>query len=124
MRKNGYEKTQEEIFQERADILYHTGNKLSEALDRLGAIEEAIEAKLVLLRESVEKGLDNDCHRFFTEANGEIRKYNKAREHAELRYYYLIVTREAMGFRRHKWVDEMYKIPPKKEILKRLNEPL
>jgi hypothetical protein len=124
MRKNGFEKTREEIFQERAEILYHTGDKLSKALDRLKAIEEEIEAKLDILRESVKNGLEKDCSELFKETNREIRKYNKAREHAELRYYYLIVTREAMGLRRHKWVDETYKIPPKKERLKGLNEPI
>jgi hypothetical protein len=124
MRKNGFEKTREEIFQERAEILYDTGDKLSKALDRLKAIEEEIEAKLDILRESVKNGLEKDCSELFKETNREIRKYNKAREHAELRYYYLIVTREAMGLRRHKWVDETYKIPPKKERLKGLNEPI
>jgi hypothetical protein len=124
MRKNEFEKTQEEIFQERAEILYLTGDKLSKALDRLGKIEEEIEAKLDMVRESVKNGLEKDCKELFKETNREIRKYNKAREHAKLRYYYLIVTREAMGLRRHKWVDEMYKIPPKKEILKRFNEPV
>jgi hypothetical protein len=124
MRKNGFEKTQEEIFQERAEVLYLTGCKLSEALDRLRKIEEKIEAKLDILRESAKGGLDKDCRELFKETNKEIRKYNKAREHAKLRYYYLIVTREALGFRRHKWVDEMYKIPPKKEILKRFNGPV
>ncbi|MBW2637112.1 MAG: hypothetical protein JRC86_06255 [Deltaproteobacteria bacterium] len=124
MRKNEFEKTREEIFQERAEILYLTGDKLSKALGRLTAIEEEIEAKLDILRESVENGLEKDCTELFKETNREIRKYNKAREYAELRYYYLIVTREAMGLRKHKWVDKMYKIPPKKEILKRLNEPV
>lgn len=122
MRKNGYEKTQEEIFQERANILYRTGSRLSEALDRLRTIEEEINAKLDILRESVKSGLHEECRELFKETNREIGKYNKAREHAKLRYYYLIVTREAMGFRRHKWVDEVYKIPPKKEKLKEINE--
>jgi hypothetical protein len=124
MRKDGFEKTQEEIFQERAEVLYLTGSKLSDALDRLRKIEEKIDSKLDILRESVKSDLDKDCHEIFKETNKEIRKYNKAREHAKLRYYYLIVTREAMGLRRHKWVDEMYKIPPKKEILKRFNGPV
>jgi hypothetical protein len=52
-----------------------------------------------------------------TEINGEIRHYNSAREYAQLRYFYLIVTREAMGIRRHKTVEEAYKIPPKKKYL-------
>ena len=51
------------------------------------------------------------------EINGEIRRYNRARAYAELRYYYLIVTREAMGIRRHKAVEEVYRIPPKKKYL-------
>jgi hypothetical protein len=52
------------------------------------------------------------------EINGEINKYNHAREYAKLRYYYLIVTREAMGMRRHHWVEEIYTIPPRKKYLR------
>ena len=50
------------------------------------------------------------------ELNREINKFNAAREHAKLRYYYLIVTREAMGFRRHASVEEAYRIPPRKKV--------
>jgi len=39
------------------------------------------------------------------------------KEYAQLRYYYLIVTREAMGFRRHKAVEDVYRIPPKRKYL-------
>ena len=58
------------------------------------------------------------CPVMYHDINIEIERYNDAREYAKLRYFYLIVTREAMGFRRHTWVDEIYRIPPKKKPLK------
>jgi len=41
----------------------------------------------------------------------------QTRELAKLRFYYLIVTREALGLRRHQKVEEMYRIPPIKKYL-------
>lgn len=51
------------------------------------------------------------------EINREISKFNGAREYALMRHYYLIVTREAMGMRRHHWVDQHYRVPPRKKHL-------
>jgi hypothetical protein len=34
-----------------------------------------------------------------------------------MRHYYLIVTREAMGMRRHHWVEQHYRVPPPKKHL-------
>jgi hypothetical protein len=51
------------------------------------------------------------------EINREISKYNGAREYALMRHYYLIVTREAMGIRRHHWVEQHYRIPPRRKHL-------
>ncbi len=47
------------------------------------------------------------------EINIDIEQFNVIVEKARLKYYYLIVTREAMGLRRHKMVQEMYVIPEK-----------
>ena len=52
--------------------------------------------------------------RTIREINEEIDTYNQLREHAQLRYYYLIVIREAMGLRRHDRVEEIYVIPDKR----------
>jgi hypothetical protein len=110
MRKSAWEKTQEELLQERAEILGRAGEALSAALSDLEKIGRSITERF---REAGE----HPGPETLTEINGEIRRYNHAREYAQLRYYYLIVTREAMGIRRHKAVEEVYKIPPKKKYL-------
>jgi len=51
------------------------------------------------------------------EINRKISKFNGAREDALMSHYYLIVTREAMGMRRHHWVDQHYRVPPRKKHL-------
>jgi len=116
--KDSAEKTDLEILQERAEVLGRAGEKLSAALKNLSQIEETIEALLGSSREGSEKrnpfpkGAMRDINR-------EIRRYNEAREYAKLRLYYLIVTREAMGFRRNKTVEEQYPIPPRKKLLRK-----
>jgi hypothetical protein len=110
MRKSAWEKTQEELLQERAEILGRAGEALAAALSDLEKIDRSISASLREAGEHPDSGS-------LTEINGEIRHYNRAREYAQLRLYYLLVTREAMGIRRHKTVEEVYKIPPKKKYL-------
>ncbi|MDD5234015.1 MAG: hypothetical protein PHG91_11535 [Syntrophales bacterium] len=108
MRSDAVEKTEAELVKERAEVLGRAGEALSKALMILRGIEESIQSKL-----ATGTG-DDDSLR---ELNAEISNYNHARENAKMRYYYLIVTREAMGFRRHPFVEEFYKIPPKKRAL-------
>lgn len=110
MRKSSWEKTQEELLKERAEVLGRAGEALATALSDLDKIGRSIS-------ESIRKAGEYPGSETLTEINAEIRQYNRAREYAQLRYYYLIVTREAMGFRRHKAVEEVYKIPPKKKYL-------
>ncbi len=110
MRKSAWEKTQEEIIKERAEILGRAGEALSKALGDVEAIGLSI-------ARNVREAGEHPAPETLTEINSEIRRYNQAREYAQLRYYYLIVTREAMGFRRHKSVEEVYRIPPKKKYL-------
>jgi histidinol phosphatase-like PHP family hydrolase len=112
MLKNGFEKTQEEIFKERAEALGRAGESLSAALRELREIKEKIDSKLEFIRSN------NDAVEVTVrEINREIDRYNRIREYAKLRYYYLIVIREAVGFRRHKYVEEIYRIPPQKRHL-------
>ena len=110
MRKSSWEKTQEELLQERAEVLGRAGEALAAALSDVERIGRSISARL-------RKAGERPDSELLTEINDEIRHYNRAREYAQLRLYYLIVTREAMGFRRHKTVEEVYKIPPKKKYL-------
>ena len=128
MFKTGQDKTREEILKESAEVLGLAGERLSAALRELERIERHIEGKMESLKglsgEAVNgrgiedlKRLAHLQHAITGEINREIRRYNRAREHAKLRYYYLIVTREAVGFRRHKTVEEHYSIPPKKKTI-------
>lgn len=118
MLKNGFEKTQEELLKERAEVLGRAGDMLSAALRELNEIEKVIDYKLESfnrLRDDAEPDyLEEEAVR---EINAEIVRYNRAREYAKLRYYYLIVIREAVGFRRHRQVEEIYRIPPQKKRL-------
>lgn len=117
---------QEEMLQERAAVLGRAGEKLNTALEKMRSIDCVIEKQLQHFSTLVEKSKDEHHHnelvsvrkKMVKEINGEISKYNHAREYAKLRYYYLIVTREAMGMRRHHWVEEIYKIPPRKKYLR------
>ncbi|HEX7534479.1 MAG TPA: hypothetical protein VF343_04410 [Syntrophales bacterium] len=112
----------EEMLKERAEVLGRAGEKLAAAIDKMRIIEQGIDERLKHFRFTMEKyeerGSDNKIaslkQEMMGEINREIAKFNRAREYAKLRYYYLIVTREAMGMRRHHWVDEWYSIPPRK----------
>jgi hypothetical protein len=116
MGQKGYDKTLEEILRERAEILFRAGERLAEALHELAAIDSRIERMLAHGEDTSEHGPSRPVT--YHDINIEIERYNDSREYAKLRYFYLIVTREAMGFRRHTWVDEIYRIPPKKKPLK------
>jgi len=122
MTKDELEKTQEEILRERADVLSRAGKSLSDALERLEEIEKSIHAKLGIIRNAQKHGIDDAP--LYHDLNKEIKSFNLARKHAELRRYYLIVTREALGLRRHTWVEDVYKIPPRRREISRHDESL
>ncbi len=111
---DGYEKTQEEILQERADVLSNAGRAVSDVLKRMEVLERSISDKLDLLRSTGEPGLTADQ---VDTINREIQHYNTVRKQAQVRYYYLIVTREALGLRKHTWVEKLYRVPPGKKPL-------
>ena len=113
----------EEMLKERAEVLGRAGEKLAAAIEKMGIIEQGIDERLKHFRFVAKKYEENgDDGKLVSmkkdimgEINREIGKFNRAREYAKLRYYYLIVTREAMGMRRHHWVDEWYRIPPRRQ---------
>ena len=51
------------------------------------------------------------------EVNALIREFNHVRQRALQYLHYLIIQREALGFRRHANITGMYQIPPKKRSL-------
>lgn len=117
---------QEEFLQERAAVLGRAGESVSKALEKLQGIEKSLKERLGRLRD-LERSIRQDRtdldrmgglrRQMMMEINKEIHKYNRAREYASTRYYYLIVTREAMGLRRHRWVEQHYRVPPRKKHL-------
>lgn len=115
----------EEFLQERAAVLGRAGEKVSAVLEKLSDIEKVIEDRLSFFNRMTEL-----CRAGFEDSNliglrrtalenvnAEIKRFNHEREYARMRYYYLIVTREAMGLYRHHWVEDMYRIPPRKKQL-------
>jgi hypothetical protein len=117
---------QEEFLRERAAVLGRAGECVSSALEKLHSIENSLEERMGRLAE-IERLVSQDLtdarnlgqlrRQIVAEINREISRFNGAREHALRRLYYLIVTREAMGMRRHHWVDQHYRVPPRKKHL-------
>jgi len=109
----------DEIFRERAVVLSREGNAVSEVIDLLNLLENKIESKKHLLDilsfgDGI-IGVSYDKKALCAEINEIIEKFNAACKIAQLKYYYFIVTREAMGLRRHDRVREIYKIPEEKK---------
>jgi len=116
---------QNEILKERAEVLGRAGDSVDRALIRLRRLEQSIEGQYQELDR-----LGNDHHAYahgdtstrmrqiIKRINEDIFYYNKLREYTQLRYHYLIITRESMGLRRHQRVEEIYAIPPKKRYLR------
>lgn len=115
----------EELRREKAAVLARAGWAVEEVIDKLQRLEEEIEFKLSCLNLKN----DNDDAREFLrrkkliceEINFRIEEFNSFRQKAQLKYYYLIVTREALGLRRHEMVQKMYRIPDKKKKLEMKN---
>lgn len=118
-RKNGkLDNLAEEILRERAVVLSRAGFAVSDILDSTTRLEKEIEKKLHLLKtlngadiDKLSQGENAIC----AEINVLIEKFNAACEKAQLKYYYLIVTREALGLYKHEYVQEIYQIPQKKK---------
>ncbi len=115
---------QDEMLRERAAVLARAGEHLADALKKLEKIEGEITAGMAAWQcgagnvGSVSpEGADVDRRRLMRVLNGKIGLYNRQREQVRTRYYYLIVTREALGIIHHQRLEEIYKIPPPKRLL-------
>jgi hypothetical protein len=123
-KKNVQDILQDEIFRERVTVLARAGEQLADALKALEKMEGEIAAGITALHRGGGKGgsfalraADDDRRRFIDELNGKIVRYNRQREQVRTRYYYLIVTREALGIIHHQRLEEIYRIPPPKRLL-------
>jgi hypothetical protein len=95
---------------------------VEDALDELAKIDRIIRKKTNELKLSMKNGqapeLQVKRDAAIEEINLFIEKFNSTCSIAQLKYYYLIVTREALGLRRHDMIQEIYRIPEKKKKTK------
>ncbi|MEN6376347.1 MAG: hypothetical protein ABFD75_16400 [Smithella sp.] len=109
----------EEFLQERAAVLGRAGMAVEDVIAELAKLDQEIQIKkehLQSLKLDEESPLAaGEQQLLIEEINIDIEQFNVVIEKARLKYYYLIVTREAMGLRRHRMVQEMYVIPEKKK---------
>jgi len=112
----------EELLREKAAVLSRAGMAVDEALQQLMGKDQEIEAKLSLLNTFIWNEHTSDMlqkkQMVFEEINLSIDQFNSIRQKAQLQYYYLIVTREALGLRRHEMIQDIYRIPDKKEKIR------
>jgi hypothetical protein len=120
---------QEELLREKAEVLSRAGERVSSILEQLQNLEEDIEGFIRSLNgdrfiEALNGDLSSDAGMpkpvAIEKINERIVQYNALREEAKLRYHYLIITREALGMRRHHWVEAIYKIPARKGYMHNL----
>jgi hypothetical protein len=105
---------QEEILKEKAAVLARAGDRLAEALAQLRSLDERMRARQREPR-SPAVGDAPGCPSACGDRDEDAVRYNRIREQARQRYYELIVIREALGLRRHHWIEAVYAIPPRKE---------
>lgn len=112
---------QEEILRERAAVLFRAGHRVADLLAEMQEIGRRIEEKRRALgnrspRCPAEReydppaagrcSLEEDIHR-------DIETYNRLQRRAGECFHELIVIREALGMRRHYWIEQHYRIPPR-----------
>lgn len=112
----------EELLREKAAVLSRAGMAVDEAIEQLMRIDQEIEAKISLLNTFIWNKHTSEMlqkkQMVFEEINLSIDQFNSIRQKAQLQYYYLIVTREALGLRRHEMIQDIYRIPAKKEKIR------
>ncbi len=103
--REGLASVQAEIEKEKAEALGRAGERLEGALRALRLVRDEVEA--------LESGRATPADPV---ASGEAARRRRAEHAAQRRqarqfHYFLIVQREAMGFRRHGDVDRLYPLP-------------
>ena len=120
---SGREKHQEnlceELLRERAAVLARAGFAVEDALAKLDRLDRRF-GEMMFRWQSLQAGSPEGAHpkekqSVFEEINEIVEQFNAACQKAEIQYYYLIVTREALGLRRHETVQRLYRIPSKKK---------
>ena len=115
----------EELLREKAAVLSRAGFAVDEVIEQLKKIDGEIKEKISLLDSCDRDDYSSETTRrkqlICEEINFNIDKFNALHKKAELQYYYLIVTREALGLRKHEMIREIYRIPEKKKKYGKIN---
>lgn len=109
----------EEFLRERAAVLSRAGMAVEKVLAELALLDQTIQLKseqlgILTQNDPLDYGFAQ-WRELVSDINASIDQFNSIRKKAQLKYYYFIVTREALGLRRHDRVQEIYKIPVKKK---------
>jgi hypothetical protein len=118
-REESHDTLCEELLRERAAVLGRAGRAVEDAIAELTKLDHEIKIKkdnlkILKLREHGPCE-SKEQKELFEEINVIADQFNAVRKRAQLKYYYLIVTREAMGLRRHDMIQEIYIIPVRKK---------
>ena len=105
----------EELLRERAAVLSRAGNAVEDALAELTRVDDEIQIKNMSLKSFQRRKHDPGERQKEQVLIDEI---NDIHKRAQLKYYYLVVTREALGLRRHDMIQEIYRIPEKRKKLR------
>jgi len=109
----------DELKREKAAVLANASWAVEEVLEKLKGLDGEIQLKMSYLNAAKKtddsRELRHQRKLICEEINFRINEFNAVRKKAELKYYYLIVTREALGLRRHEMVQKIYRIPDKKK---------
>jgi hypothetical protein len=106
----------EELLRERALVLSRAGYAVEVAITELAKLDQEIITKNLQLK-SWQQCPENlqEQQALIENINRDIDHFNAVYETAQQKYYCLIVTREALGLRRHDFINEIYMIPAKKK---------
>ncbi len=103
-----------DIVKEMAEGLGSQGLKLEDLLEKTTAARERVQ-KMVRCHQSPEAACEA---RDVSDINDSIREYNSLVDRAEHALRWLLIQREACGFRTHRNVNLHYPIPSKMKLLK------
>ena len=103
-----------DIVKEMAEALGSTGLRLEEILEKLDRLGEQVKPLISMYRHGLRgpESLDSDT------INESIREYNGLVDKAEDARRWLLIKREACGFRIHRDVDRYYPIPARLKLIK------
>ncbi|MGO9570853.1 MAG: hypothetical protein ACLP5H_25280 [Desulfomonilaceae bacterium] len=103
-----------DIVKEMAEGLGSQGLRLEDLLEKTTAARERAQ-KMVRCHQDCEAGCESSD---ISDINDSIREYNSLVDRAENALRWLLIQREACGFRTHRNVNVHYPIPSKMKLLK------